>query len=181
MNAPTIVVGFDGSANAQSALEAAVDMAADDGVVHVVTAYRREMAGVMASSPEEFRRSFDVLDAPRGHLQESEAFLAERGIDHKGHFIADNPASAILDVADDVGANMIIVGSRGLGRGTRLIRRSVSSRIANHAKTSFMVIHPDRDNGKNGDRDDMDLDRVTSPGSFAKRITSSRSRSTITS
>ncbi len=119
MNVPMIVVGFDGSANAQSALQAAVDMAADDGVVHVVTAYRvpspREMARVMASLPEEFKRSsFDVLDAPRGYLQEAEEFLAERGIDHKGHFIADNPASAILDVADDVGANMIIVGSRGL-------------------------------------------------------------------
>ena len=46
----------------------------------------------------------------------------------------------MLDVADDVRATMIVVGSRGLGRGTRFIRRSVSSRIANHAKTSFMVI-----------------------------------------
>ena len=88
-------------------------------------------------------------------MQEAEEFLAKRGIDHKGHFIADHPASAILDVADDVGASMIIVGSRGLGRGTRSIRGSVSSRIANHAKTSFMVIHDDSD-GCNDDRDGVD-------------------------
>ncbi len=50
------------------------------------------------------------------------------------------PARAILDVA----ADLIIVGSRGLAHGTRFLRGSVSSRIANHAQTSFLVIH---DNG----------------------------------
>ena len=74
-------------------------------------------------------------------MQDAEKYLTRRGVDHKGHFVDDNPASAMLDVADDVGATMIVVGSRGLGRGTRFIRGSVSSRIANHAKTSFMVIH----------------------------------------
>ena len=145
MDVPMIVVGFDGSANTESALQAAADMVADDDVVHVVTAYcapsPRETAKVIAKVPEEFKSCFHVLDAPRGYLQDAETYLTRRGVDHKGHFVDDNPASAILDVADDVGATMIVVGSRGLGHGTRFIRGSVSSRIANHAKTSFMVIH----------------------------------------
>ena len=151
MNIPTIAVGFDESANARSALLAAVDMVADKGVVHVVTAYQmpspRELdrAGVWASVPKESRDSFDVLAAPRRFLQDAEEFLAERGVDHKGHFISDHPASAILDVADEVAADMIIVGSRGLAHSTRFIRGSVSSRVANHATTSFMVIHDDMD------------------------------------
>ena len=153
MNVATIVVGFDGSANARSALEAAVETVAEDGVVHVVTAYHmpspREMDGVWASVPRESRNSFDVLAAPRQFLQEAEEFLAEHGVDHKGHFTSEDPASAILDAADEVSADMIIVGSRGLAYGTRFIRGSVSSRIANHAKTSFMVIHDD-DIGRNG-------------------------------
>jgi nucleotide-binding universal stress UspA family protein len=46
-----------------------------------------------------------------------------------------------LQVAEDVDADLIVVGSRGLGRGTRFLRGSVSTRVAGHAKTSFLVIH----------------------------------------
>ena len=68
--------------------------------------------------------------------------LDERGVNHKGHFVDEDPASAILDVADKVDADLIVVGSRGLGRASRLVRGSVSSKIANHAQRSFLVVHP---------------------------------------
>ena len=147
MKVSTIVVGVDGSASARSALEAAADMVADGGVVHVVTAYRvlspREMSRVMASVPEELRSTFDQLAEQREHLEKAVAFLAECGVDHDGHFIADQPASAILDLANEVEADMIIVGNRGLSSSSRFVRGSVSSRVANHATTSFMVVHHD--------------------------------------
>ncbi|MCH7901800.1 MAG: universal stress protein [Acidobacteria bacterium] len=61
MNVEMIVVGVDGSANPRSALQAAVEIVAEDGVVHVVTAYHmpspREMDGVWASVPRESRES----------------------------------------------------------------------------------------------------------------------------
>ena len=75
----------------------------------------------------------------------AEALVRAGGRKAVSHFVEDHPAVAILDVADEVGAEMIIVGSRGLGRTTRFLRGSVSSRVASHAKTSFMVIHDDSD------------------------------------
>lgn len=141
----SVVVGFDGSEHAHKALEAAAEIVADGGIVHVVTAYdppsARQVAEIIASLPEEFRDAFDLLASARSYLEQAESYLGRVGVDHKGHFVDGHPAHAILEVADDVDADLIIVGSRGIGRGTRMIRGSVSARVASHATTSFLVIH----------------------------------------
>ena len=46
-----------------------------------------------------------------------------------------------------VDAELVIVGSRGMGRVSGLLRGSVSSHVAAHAPHSFMVIHEDDDSG----------------------------------
>lgn len=147
MHFDTIVVGFDGSSNARVALEAAIGLANAGTTMHVVTAYdplaAHEINRVIAMVPDEFKTGFDPLATPRGHLRDAEALVRERGIDCKGHFVEDKPSAAILDTAEAVGADLIVVGSRGLGRATRFVRGSVSSRIAAHAPRSFLVVHED--------------------------------------
>ena len=59
---------------------------------------------------------------------------------HEGHLVEDDAASALLALADDTDADLIVVGSRGLGRAARFLRGSVSSRIANHADRSVMIV-----------------------------------------
>lgn len=146
MKAHTIVVGYDGSEDARRALDAAVDHVADDGTVHVVTAYspatRAELARVVATLPEEYRY-LDLEETPRGHLRDAERLLDSRGVKNIGHFVEDHPAAAILDLADDVEADLIVVGTRGLGRVERFLRGSVSGRVADHARTSLMLVHRD--------------------------------------
>lgn len=145
MKAHCVVVGYDGSANARRAVEAAIDLVGADGIVHVVTAYElanaREAARAIASLPAEFRDSIDLLATPTIYLHDAERMLDESGVRHEGHLIEGDPAEAILDLADATGADLIVVGSRGLSRGTRFLRGSVSTRIANHARTSFLVVH----------------------------------------
>ena len=102
-----------------------------------------EMIALMEALPGEFKTNIDMLAAPKGHLRDAQMMLSNRGVENEGHFVEEKPAAAILDVAEQVNAGLIIVGSRGLGRGTRFIRGSVSSRVATHAHTSFMVIHDD--------------------------------------
>jgi nucleotide-binding universal stress UspA family protein len=147
-----VVVGFDGSANAHLALEAAAELVTDGGIVHVVTAYdppsARQMSEIMASMPAEFRNSFDLLAPARSYLESAEGFLGRVDVDCKGHFVDGHPAKAILDVADDVDADLVVVGSRGIGRGTRYIRGSVSARVASHAKTSFLIVHDHDDSAE---------------------------------
>ncbi len=145
MKLKTIVVGFDGSPTALEALDAAANLIAEDGTVHVVTAYRVPSPGettrVLAHLPEEFRTGFDPIAGPQGDLDHAVAHLRERGVTTDAHLVDEHPASAIMDIADRVDADLIVVGSRGLSRPTRFVRGSVSSRIAAHATRSFMVIH----------------------------------------
>ena len=143
----TIVVGYDGSENARSAVEAAADLVAPEGVVHVVTAYRiptaNDVERLWRELPEEFRAGFDPLAGPASDRDEAVSVLEQRGVRCEGHLRDGDPAGAILDFADEVDADLIVVGSRGLGRATRFVRGSVSSKVAGHATTSFLVIHDD--------------------------------------
>lgn len=149
MIAHTVVVGYDGSTDAQRALDAATDHVADDGIVHVVTAFdqstRHEVSRMLSSLPVEFRESYDVDAAPRGYLHDAKRLLELRGVRHEGHFVDGHAAAAILDVADQVGADLIVIGTRGLGRVERFLRGSVSARVANHARTSLMMVHHEED------------------------------------
>ncbi|MDW3213679.1 MAG: universal stress protein [Ilumatobacteraceae bacterium] len=147
MRAQTLVVGYDGSNDARRALDAAMAHVSDDGIVHVVTAFdppsRAELDRVLRKLPPEFQNSASLEETPRGYLRDAEAQLERAGIRHEGHFVDGHPAAAILDVADAVGADLIVIGTRGLGRVDRFLRGSVSARIANHARTSLMMIHHD--------------------------------------
>ncbi len=145
MKLDTIVVGFDGSPTALAALDTAAQLASEKGTVHVVSAFDipspTDTAELLAQLPEEFRLSYNPTAAPEADLSRAATFLAERGVAYDLHLVDDHPAAAILDVADQVEAELIVVGSRGLSRPTRFLRGSVSTRVASHSKRSFLVVH----------------------------------------
>lgn len=147
MKLETIVVGFDGSPTALRALDTAVQLVADTGAVHVVTAFRvpsaADTADLLAQLPEEFRLSYNPTAMPEADLQRAATFLADQGVRCVPHLVDDHPAAAIMDIADQVDAQLIIVGSRGMSRSTRFLRGSVSTRVAAHTTRSFMVVHDD--------------------------------------
>ena len=145
MNRTTLVVGIDGSENGQSALETAADLVADGGTVHVVTAFdppaARATAEVLDALPDEYKAGYDQMAVPHALLGDAEAFLERRGVAVKTHLVRESPSSGILDVAEQVGADLVVVGSRGLGPTTRFLRGSVSTRIATHAECSVLIVH----------------------------------------
>lgn len=148
MKLQVIVVGYGGSPDSCRAIEAAMELVADSGVIHVVSAYEplkwRELAELRESAPTELEGTPDALIGVKTHLHDAEELLGEQGINFEGHLVLeDDPADAILQIADDVAADLIIVGSRGFGRGTRFLRGSVSSRIASHATSSFLIVQHD--------------------------------------
>ncbi len=145
MKLNTIVVGFDGSPTALEALDAAAQLVAEDGTVHVVAAFRlpsaSETAHLLSQLPEELRVNYNPTAVPEADLMKAAAFLAERNVSCDPHLVDDHPASAILDIAEKVDAQLIVVGSRGMSRSTRFVRGSVSTRVAAHSTRSFMVVH----------------------------------------
>lgn len=141
----TVVVGYDGSDDGRHAVEVAAEVVADGGIVHVVVAYRppsvAETARLWAMLPDEFRESFDPLSAPKHRADDAERLLDRLGVEHRSRIIDDSPASAILDAVAELDADLVVLGSRGLGRTARFVRGSVSTRVATHAATSVLIVH----------------------------------------
>lgn len=141
----TVVVGYDGSGDADRAVDAAADQVGPDGTVHVVTAFQPEpdnqLVEHLRQLPEEFRYVYDEDAVEKERQRPALAILQGRGVDCEGHVVPDDPAVAILDVAQREGAELVVVGSRGLGGMKRFLRGSVSARVAAHAPMSVLIVY----------------------------------------
>jgi nucleotide-binding universal stress UspA family protein len=133
-----IVVGFDGSEQSHKALERAADLS-NGAVVAVVCSadVRRLMrdpaGGVSAIDPAD-------EEARSAALAEARAFLEGRGIE--GAYVegVGNPAEVIVQEAEDSGADLIVVGTRGLHATKRLFIGSVSTNVVHHAPCDVLVV-----------------------------------------
>jgi len=133
-----IVVGTDGSETAAAAVALAVDLARKhDGKLHLVTAFRTPSAvgggGVSAADP----RWTGLLQA-RGREDPRTSGGRHRGRRRRDPQPCGAPASVIVDVADELGADLIVVGSKGM-QGTRRILGSVPNTVAHNAACHVLV------------------------------------------
>ncbi len=129
-----IVVGVDGSSNAQTALRWAAERAARTGLgLRVVMAWRGEAAGWMAGTEVQTSwPSFEDLEQQaRDMLGEvlDEAGLPA-GLEPELILGEGAPASVLREAAD--GASMLVLGSRGRGGFMGLLLGSVTSHTLNH-------------------------------------------------
>jgi nucleotide-binding universal stress UspA family protein len=136
-----IVVGTDGSETADAAVDLAIALARQSGAaLHIVNAYRTSAgAGLMAIGGAAVPGD-EVL----GHLIGAEASeqllagVAERatGLDVQTHSLNQAPPKAVLDVANAVGADLIIVGNKGM---ERRVFGSVPNAIARDAPCNVLI------------------------------------------
>jgi nucleotide-binding universal stress UspA family protein len=121
-----IVVGTDGSDTAARAVAAAAQLAGALGAaLHVVTAQR---------SARDAARSQVVLEGAAG------AARAE-GPEPVTHARRDGPAAALIAVAEDVEADLIVVGNRGMTGKARWLLGSVADAVAHRAPCSVLIVH----------------------------------------
>ena len=139
----TIVVGTDGSETASAAVEQAAELAAlCGGRVHLVCSFRSPMnMAAMAPEAAAFAPSdADLREHTKGVVDQAADQIRRRGVEVETHATAGSPADAIISVAEAQGADLIIVGSRGM-TGARRILGSVPNNVAHHAPCSVMIVH----------------------------------------
>ncbi len=108
-----IVHATDGSAEAAEALEFAIELAQETGAALACTSVHVRHAGVKGLNPP-----ITEVEAPHGaeHLAEGAAATARAaGVAATAHALAGDPASEIARAAKELGADLIVVGSRGFG------------------------------------------------------------------
>jgi nucleotide-binding universal stress UspA family protein len=137
----TIVVGTDGSESAQQAVAAAADLARRFGAaLHLVTAVAPRTSGLSvpmagAAAADTGLRGALETERSREVLQDAAASLADLAVE--SHSEAGDPAEAIVEVATRVGADVIVVGSKGMNR---RILGSVPNSVAHNAPCAVLIV-----------------------------------------
>ncbi len=135
-----IVVGIDGSDSSRRALRWALDEARPrQAVVEVVHAWHVPYTigfpfSAVSFDPQEFEDAArDLLDSVVDEAVGSELSQPVEKI-----LAAGEPTSALLENAK--GADLLVVGSRGLGGFGQLLLGSVSHQLATHAPCTVVVV-----------------------------------------
>jgi nucleotide-binding universal stress UspA family protein len=138
----SIVVGTDGSETAKEAVSEAVRLAkALSAPVHVVSAYHPMNARV-SGAPEGAAKVWQPLpdDQVERILSEAVAGVRLAGVEATSHAVRKDPADALIDVADKVGASMIVVGSKGMHGARRLALGNVPNKVSHHARCNVLIV-----------------------------------------
>ena len=132
----TVVVGADDSATAREAVIVAADVAqAGGGKLHIVTAYDPKSVSV-EHLPTDVRYSAD--HPAEALLRRLSDLVSERGLEPVVHATEGDAADAIVRIAEDVEADLIVVGNKGM-KGVRRVLGSVPNSVAHKAHCSVLI------------------------------------------
>jgi nucleotide-binding universal stress UspA family protein len=133
----TVVVGADDSATAREAVMIAADVAqSGGGKLHIVTAYDPKSVRV-EELPAELR--YAVGDHPADVLlARLSELVSEHGLEPVVHATEGDPVDAIVRIAEQVEADLIVVGNKGM-KGVRRMLGSVPNSVAHKAPCSVLI------------------------------------------
>jgi nucleotide-binding universal stress UspA family protein len=134
------------------AVEQAAQIAKAFGAsLHIVTAFKPAMSTTIAGSSLEamaYGGASALVEAESRIADEVEARLGSlakkylnQGIKVNTHGLASDPADAIVDVCEGCGADLVVVGNRGMGGVKRFVLGSVPNKISHHAPCSVLIVH----------------------------------------
>ena len=131
-----VLVGADDSNTARQAVAAAADLARLSGArLHIVTAYR---TGPVGEYDVATQLRFTIF-AAEGLLRELSSIADERGLEAELHAANGGAASAVVRVAQQVEADVIVVGNKGM-TGVRRVLGSVPNSVAHRAPCPVLIV-----------------------------------------
>ncbi len=143
--AEKIVVGTDGSDSAKLAVDEAVRLAKLLGAqLHLVSGFKPIRDAKITGAPEGAAKVWAPLPDAKVEaiLSEAAAGVRTRGVDVKTHALQEEPADALVEVAGEVGASMIVVGNRGM-HGARRVLGSVPNAVSHKARCNVLIVATD--------------------------------------
>ena len=138
-----ILLATDGSPHADLAAEVAVDLArATDSRLHVVAVGRTFPAAVYDEYSElrrdDLRREArEILDEQVRKIEASGGAVAVAHLK-----MGENRDEAIVHLAEDIDAGMIVIGSRGFGGMKRALMGNIADSVVRHAHCPVLVVRP---------------------------------------
>ena len=145
----SIVVGTDGSDRDLEVVRAAVRCATlSGGTVHIAHGFRpitSVAAGLADGAPGAASVDFEALDEAveaenRHAIGAATAVAADAGVATTEHSVAGDAADVLVELAEQVSADLIVIGNHGLHSRKRFLQGSVANRVVHHARCSVLVV-----------------------------------------
>jgi nucleotide-binding universal stress UspA family protein len=141
----TIVVGTDGSETAGEAVREAIELAKVVGAsIELVSAYEpvsnQRLREEARQAPEDLQWMVNPREDVEATLREASERIENAGVKVTTYPREGDPADAILDVAEERGADLIVVGNKGMTGAKRFLLGSVPNKVSHHAPCSVLII-----------------------------------------
>jgi nucleotide-binding universal stress UspA family protein len=141
-----IVVGTDGSDTASEAVRNAAEIAKLAGArLDIVSAYepvpRQRIQEEERSAPGDVQYEIGPREDVNLTLENAAGHAKHEGVEEvQTHAREGDPADAILDVAEEVKADLIVVGNKGMTGARRFLLGSVPNKVSHHAPCSVIIV-----------------------------------------
>ncbi|MGB9759216.1 MAG: universal stress protein [Thermoproteota archaeon] len=140
-----ILLAYDGSENARKALNVAIDLAlkykAKLFIVEVVDTNSISVSDLRGASSLDINRIIEEIKTKAsGDIRECIKLAQDSNVEADGDVLEGDPASEILRYCEEIKADLIVTGCRGMSRWKRLLIGSVSSRVVAESKVPTLVV-----------------------------------------
>lgn len=145
MSIERIVIGIDGSDSAEKAYEQALELAQATGAsLEIVSAYEQMSAAKLERLKSEIPDpDFAHLVSPGAQservVEQAATKATKAGVKSKTWVQPGDPASVLIDVAAETGADLIVVGNRGMTGAGRFLLGSVPNKVSHHAPCGVLI------------------------------------------
>jgi nucleotide-binding universal stress UspA family protein len=138
-----IVVGTDGSDSAAKAVSEAIRVAkALGGELHVVSAFELVVGAHAGGAPTSDTPALEPVTDSRLDeiLDEASASARLSDVEVSVHGVHGHAADALLEVAGQVGATLIVVGNQGIHSAKRFVLGTVATKVAHRARCNVLIV-----------------------------------------
>ncbi len=140
-----IVVGTDGSDTASVAVQQATELAKKTGAsLDLVSAFepvpQDRLRNEAQQVPGDIAHGVGPREDVNALLENAAGAARDAGVEAETHAREGDPADAILDVAEEIGADLIVVGNKGMTGARRFLLGSVPNKISHHAPCGVYIV-----------------------------------------
>jgi nucleotide-binding universal stress UspA family protein len=138
----TILVPTDFSPHSEKALEVAKRLVKlTGGKIHLLHCFRINVGGISPygiAVPEKFSR--ELREAAAKKIEDLEQRIAADGIEVEAHITSRFPSQAVSDLAEELGADLIVMGTRGATGLKHILLGSVAERTLRIAPCPVLTV-----------------------------------------
>src|SRR3954452_17305901 len=141
----SIVVGTDGSDTATQAVRQAIELERAGGArIELVRAYEPVADPRLHAETIHVAEDLHWMVTPRedveAPLEAAAVEIRAAGVEVEVFPRQGDPADAILDVAEERGSDLIVIGNKGMTGAKRFLLGSVPNKVSHHAPCSVLII-----------------------------------------